>query len=398
LNKIVNIEMSNILVLDANQRSALAAIRSLGRISGSQIFAADSTTDAVGGSSRFCHKYLQNPSLSDSPSEYIKWLNQAVRKYHIDFIFPMTEKSSQLLLMQDPKSISAQLPFANYATVMSLSHKGKLTKLAQSVDVPCPASRHYNTAAEVDLGTIDIYPVVIKPCLSRIWEKDKWTDTVVQIAYNREQLADLLRSTPWLTSHEFMLQEFIPGFGAGLFALYNKGKPVCFFSHKRIREKPPQGGVSVLSESVALDPLLLDNAKKLLDAAHWHGVAMVEFRVATDGTPYLMEVNTRFWGSLQLAIDAGVDFPKLLFQITCGEKVEPLPPYKIGIRLRWLLGDLDSLYLTLKNSSFSTKDKLLAILRFFAPDFRSTRHEVNRWGDLKPAITELKQYVKALIR
>ena len=29
------------------------------------------------------------------------------------------------------------------------------------------------------------------------------------------------------------------------------------------------------------------------------------------GTPLLMEVNGRFWGSLQLAIDAGVDFPYL---------------------------------------------------------------------------------------
>ena len=29
-------------------------------------------------------------------------------------------------------------------------------------------------------------------------------------------------------------------------------------------------------------------------------------------SPYLMEVNGRFWGSLQLAIDAGVDFPALL--------------------------------------------------------------------------------------
>ena len=49
--------------------------------------------------------------------------------------------------------------------------------------------------------------------------------------------------------------------------------------------------------------------QELLDELNWHGVAMVEFKVTEDGTPYLMEINTRFWGSLQLAIDAGVDFP-----------------------------------------------------------------------------------------
>ncbi|MCK7577967.1 MAG: ATP-grasp domain-containing protein [Chromatiales bacterium] len=59
---------------------------------------------------------------------------------------------------------------------------------------------------------------------------------------------------------------------------------------------------------------MLAMAKKLLDAVSWHGVAMVEFRVTLEGKPYLMEINTRFWGSLQLAIDAGVDFPYWLIR------------------------------------------------------------------------------------
>jgi hypothetical protein len=74
-----------------------------------------------------------------------------------------------------------------------------------------------------------------------------------------------------------------------------------------LREKPPSGGVSVLSESVQVNSKLGSLAQTLLENSNWHGVAMVEFKVATDGTPYLMEINTRFWGSLQLAIDAGVD-------------------------------------------------------------------------------------------
>ena len=40
--------------------------------------------------------------------------------------------------------------------------------------------------------------------------------------------------------------------GVGVFALYDHGKPVGFFAHRRIREKPPSGGVSVLSESILL--------------------------------------------------------------------------------------------------------------------------------------------------
>ena len=84
---------------------------------------------------------------------------------------------------------------------------------------------------------------------------------------------------------------------------------------------------------------------------------MIEYRVDNDGNIYLMEVNTRFWGSLQLAIDAGVNFPWLLYQIATGKQVKAVNHYLTDKRLRWLLGDLDSLYLVLRDGSFSNREK-----------------------------------------
>ncbi len=41
---------------------------------------------------------------------------------------------------------------------------------------------------------------------------------------------------------------------------------------------------------------------------------MVEFKLdPRDNTPKLMEINPRFWGSLALAIESGVNFPYLLY-------------------------------------------------------------------------------------
>ena len=41
----------------------------------------------------------------------------------------------------------------------------------------------------------------------------------------------------------------------------------------------------------------------------------IEFRIdSRDGVPKIMEVNPRFWGSLQLSILSGVDFPYLLYK------------------------------------------------------------------------------------
>jgi len=135
-----------------------------------------------------------------------------------------------------------------------------------------------------------------------------------------------------------------------------------------------------------------------LNEASWHGIAMIEFKVAPDGTPYLMEINTRFWGSLQLAVDAGVNFPWLLYQLACGDQPGPVKNYTTGVRLRWLLGDLDNLYLTLRDKRYSKTTKLKSILRFLTPSSFKTRHEVNRWSDPAPAWHELKQYLRDILK
>ena len=74
----------------------------------------------------------------------------------------------------------------------------------------------------------------------------------------------------------------------------------------------------------------------------WVGVAMVEFRVdSRDNVPKLMEVNPRFWGSLQLSILSGVDFPYLLYKMLTEGDVEPRMNYKENVECRWMLpGDI----------------------------------------------------------
>ena len=120
---------------------------------------------------------------------------------------------------------------------------------------------------------------------------------------------------------------------------------------------------------------------------------MIEYKVSADGTPYIMEVNTRFWGSLQLAIDSGVDFPLLVYRIAMGQPTGALPTSRTGNRLRWFLGDVDSLYISLKDRRYDAASKRRALLDFLKPDFAATRHEVFRWNDPRPAWFELRQYL-----
>lgn len=388
-----------VLVLDAKQRSALAVTRSLGCLADVVVTTADAAEEALAGCSRFSTQYVCSPSAEHEPSAYLAWLTEHLHNYHYDLIIPVTEITSQLLLLHQADFAHLPLPFATYDTVMQLADKGKLVSLAQSLGILCPKSRWFASAAELDINA-ETYPLVLKPCLSKIYTGSEWLATRVRVIANKDELAAELVASPYLSHSSFMVQEFIPGHGAGVFCLYERGQPVVFFAHERVREKPPAGGVSVLSESRAVDPHMAASAQQLLSAVNWHGVAMVEFRISPSGQAYLMEVNTRFWGSLQLAIDAGVDFPRLLWQAQMGAEhvSEPLAvpqEYRIGQRLRWLLGDVDGLYLYLK-SSYSWRQKLQRVAEFFTPRLRHCRHEVNRWGDLGPARHELVLYLKQL--
>ncbi|MDT8281492.1 MAG: ATP-grasp domain-containing protein [Gammaproteobacteria bacterium] len=396
--------MKRVLILNASQRSSLAVTRSLGKMN-VPLVTADDSVSALAERSRYSQKYLMYPSPQLQPEQFVLVIAEICENEAIDIVIPMTELTATLLLNSQHSLPAITLPFADVSTVDALADKCTLMRLAESLNIPVPRTVYADDPENlpVDLATLS-YPLVLKPGKSWVLYENKWIHTTVQIANNASQANHILTSDDAFRAFPFMLQEFIPGKGEGVFTLYDKGKPLAFFAHRRLREKPPQGGVSVLSESVAVNPTLESYARQLLDHVGWHGVAMVEFRVTPDGKPSLMEINTRFWGSLQLAIDAGVDFPWLLYQ-TCNKdssqtnddhQIPVVSDYKIGQRLRWILGDFDSLYLVLRDKGFSLKEKVSAIVNFLTPHPFITRHEVNRWHDMAPFWWELKQYIKDL--
>jgi hypothetical protein len=117
-----------------------------------------------------------------------------------------------------------------------------------------------------------------------------------------------------------------------------------------------------------------------------------------------MEINGRFWGSLQLAIDAGMNFPRLLFEMAAGEAVNPLDNnYRTGIMSRWLLGDLDHLLMRIFKSADSLNlppnypAKWVCILDFARSFNGATYNEIERFTDMRPALKEWVRYAGNLL-
>ncbi|GGC72927.1 carboxylate--amine ligase [Marinobacter halophilus] len=387
---------ARILVLDGNQRAALAAVRSLGA-KGLWVAVGESCSPSMTGVSRYCRRSITYADPFTSPRQFFEDLLNQIDELNITFLLPITEASTYVILAyRDELPARVTLPFPETESVERLANKNNLFQLALQLGVPVPDTLFCENADEglKALETIEHFPVVLKPFKSKILQPASIVSTQVVIAHSTQEASEALRNHEFFR-FPFTLQSFVKGSGQGIFALFDHGEPVCFFAHRRLREKPPGGGVSVLCESAPVNDQLKSHAEKLLRKAGWHGVAMVEFRVAEDGTGYLMEVNPRFWGSLQLAVDSGIDFPWWLYLASTGQTV-PQAGWQRR-RVRWLLGDLDRLYLVLKSSpdTYSFGQKLIEILRFIKPGLR-TRHEVNRWQDLRPFWFEVKQYLRAL--
>ena len=389
--------MRKVLVLDSNQRSALAIIRSLGR-RGLEVLAGDPDAHSLGGSSRYAAGSVRYSDPAVAPGRFVCDVIDIAHRLSVDTVIPATDLTTMLLVSQSDLSQIVRLAASRPASYEQLTDKAQLIDLASRLGIPVPETRIARDEDAIAQAAQEFgYPVVLKPARSRYFKGEQIISTNVEIVHNSEGLARAMGSLTWLEDISCLVQRFIPGHGAGIFALYAPSGPIAWFAHRRIREKPPTGGVSVVSESAPIDVTMQSAAEKLLSAVAWFGVAMVEFRVGPDATPYLMEVNGRFWGSLQLAIDAGVDFPWLLHQVIHGASVTTPPSYAVGKRLRWLLGDFDSLLTELRRSPLGVRHKARAIRDFLGTfvDLRC-RQEVLRLHDPGPGLIESWHWLEAL--
>jgi predicted ATP-grasp superfamily ATP-dependent carboligase len=229
------------------------------------------------------------------------------------------------------------LPVPYFETFKRARHKDRTLKLAEQIGIPIPKTWYVEDLSQIaKLKDHLPYPVVIKP---------KIGSGAIGIHYpkNPREFVDRYTRVHRISPYP-LIQDRIPvngiSYGAS-FLMDENGRVKASFVHRRIREYPVSGGASTLRESIRHDDIR-DMGLSLLKALDWSGVAMVEFKVdPRDNTPKLMEINPRFWGSLALAVDAGVNFPYLMYRLSLGENFRPVEHYQIGKRCRWLLpGDI----------------------------------------------------------
>jgi predicted ATP-grasp superfamily ATP-dependent carboligase len=385
-----------VVVTDGEQRAALAVVRSLGA-AGYRCVVTSSSRSSIAGGSRFVARAVTVPDALTNPREFAEAIVALVAAERAAVVLPVAEESLLAILPVRARLSHAIVPFPGIGSFNALADKRRVLDEASKLGIAIPEQQIVSDAsavASLDLAKL-AYPIVLKPARSVGEFGGVRSKLSISYASSASELQRKLRAlSP--ASFPLLLQQRIVGPGTGIFLLLWNGEVRAQFAHRRLCEKPPSGGVSVYRESVPMDEELRDRSKALLDGFGWRGVAMVEYkRDAATGRPYLMEVNGRFWGSLQLAVDSGVDFPRILVECALGKSSEQSPLYTVGVRSRWWWGQVDHLVgrvgirrrpAALPPGTLSAGRALGDLL--FGPFRRDDYEEVLWWDDPRPFLNE----------
>lgn len=357
----------------------------------------------MAGGSRFISSESPLPNPLHGTEAYCLAVRELATRCHAPVIVPIVEASTLALLEGRALLGGLIVPVGGLQQFRHASDKAAVHAEAAALGIGVPAQWIVAPGSDGRDVPSDGFPVVVKPSRSVSAEDGARRKTMgARYAISPAELTSLLAASP-IDEGPWLVQSRVDGVGLGIFILRWDGDVVAHFAHRRIREKPPSGGVSVCCESIPAPERLLAQSIALLEALDWNGVAMVEFKYnERNGQAHLMEINPRFWGSLQLAIDAGVDFPWYVVQLALGRQIPRVSDWRVGLRSRWGWGDLDHLIARLRHSReqlhlpADAPSALSTALNVLLPWRPRQRGAVFRASDPVPSLRESIAWFRAL--
>ena len=230
-------------------------------------------------------------------------------------------------------------------------------------------------------------PLVVKP--TRSWAQGAGVGQrlIAVVATTRAQALSAI-SAVLDEGIEVVLQEWLPGDREALSFLYAQGRVWARFAQRADRTFPPLGGNSVLRESIPMPGDVAAAAERLVAELGLEGYSEVEFRRDAQGQAALMEINPRLSASVEIAVRAGIPFPRLVHDWASGAALQQAGGYRTGLRMRWLGGDFSWLRSVLGQPSGPDVPSRGRALGAFAADFaRPMRYDYVDRHDPRPLLT-----------
>ena len=308
---------SKILLTDGNYKHTWAAARA--------IASSGYIVDVIGGnrsiSSKSKHVRKNVFNINTLSNNNLNKFLEIIKKEQYNIVLGIGASSIKFLSdnrEQISKYVKLLLP-PKQSLAICLD-KIQTMKFASAHNICIPKTYLFKSMKDVNyLKKVGNFPIIIKSAD----EVDKKIPTLY--ISSREDLDENLIEKIFALNSSFIAQERIFGGAEAFFAIYKNGLLIDYMMHERMRESPITGGPSTKARSIYKQDLYTFG-KLALDKLKWNGVAMVEFKRDTLGQLHLLEINPKFWGSLDLALATGVNFPTLAVKIAAGKNVTPKIP------------------------------------------------------------------------
>jgi predicted ATP-grasp superfamily ATP-dependent carboligase len=388
----------DVVMLDGDQRQALVTVRSLSR-AGLRVGAFGPGRWAPALRSRGCDAAGPVADAGEDAAGLVIDVLRLAETYRPRVVIPGTDGTVETLRAQrSAVEDRVALALPSEEALQVAVDKERTLALAESIGVPVPRSVWVQGAAEVDVAIAKVgLPAVVKPC--RSWRTiavggERLTSVVVTTADDARRAVSALAPGGGV-----VVQEWVGGCRQAISLLRANGRTWARFAQVAHRMFPPLGGSSIVRESISLPADLTEYAEALLAATGLEGYAEVEFRRDASGRPRLMEINPRLSASVEVAVRAGVDFPLLIFKLAAGEQLVQAADPHVGVRMRWLGGDLRWLRATFRHQGEPDVPSRVRALASFAGEFlRPASYDYLHLDDPLPALAATAGFVAAAIR
>ena len=321
----------SILIPDGESHILLYVVNCLSDIKGLEIYVMSNQKNNPMRYSRHVKGFSYYAKTS-SDLDWINNINKEIEKHHIDVVMPIFEIGIKKLIEYRSKVLHENklglLPsLTNFNTAIN---KGLLSKHLEANNISGPKSVIIESNAELEKAYDLNFPVIIKPLEG----------------FGGGQGIDVFKTKEDFKNHYIghnfdyvnIVQEYIEGYDIDCSVLCRKGDVLAFTIQKGNmfgkNQFTPQFGLSFLYEQE-----LYNVVEKLMKSLDWNGVAHIDMRYDQNTKQFkVIEINTRFWVSLDASLIAGVNFPYLYCLSSMGNvfekpqyKVCRLPEFKRGI-------------------------------------------------------------------
>lgn len=327
-----------VLATDAQERSVLAAVRCLSA-SGLTVTAVANARQAPGLWSLAPDRRLLVPDPRGDTEAFVRRLETILRQARHDLLLPGTDASLLTVSRyRDRLKPYVHLGLPSHEAVERSLDRERLGIEAARAGLAFPEGRVCRTADDaVRAAWAFGYPVLVKP-VHTVVESDGAVRRRSSVLAHDDGAVDSAAGA----FGTCIVQRRVEGSMVSFAGVATDGRLLGVAVSRYRRTWPPEAGNVSFSETISCPPGLAESVESLVDGLGWRGMFELEL-IERPGLGFAaLDFNPRPYGSLSLAVAAGVPLPAIWSRWVLGCAAAPATA-RIGVRYRWEDGDLKHL-------------------------------------------------------